>query len=62
MSVYRTIGPLVTIYGHGSHLGHVTSIMLMNFHFLVLYLQAYIQNLAENGPVVAEKSKFNFHV
>ena len=24
-----------TIYGHGSHLGHVTSIMLTNFHFLV---------------------------
>ena len=25
-----------TIYGHGSHLGHVTSIMSINFHFLVL--------------------------
>ena len=24
-----------TIYGHGSHLGHVTSIMLINFHYLV---------------------------
>ena len=24
-----------TIYGHGSHLGHVTRIMLTNFHFLV---------------------------
>ena len=24
-----------TIYGHGGHLGHVTSIMLINFHFLV---------------------------
>ena len=24
-----------TIYGRGSHLGHVTSIMLINFHFLV---------------------------
>ena len=24
-----------TIYGHGGHLGHVTSIMLVNFHFLV---------------------------
>ena len=22
-----------TIYGHGGHLGHVTSIMLINFHF-----------------------------
>ena len=25
-----------TIYGCGGHLGHVTSIMLINFHFLVL--------------------------
>ena len=24
-----------TIYGRGGHLGHVTSIMLSNFHFLV---------------------------
>ena len=24
-----------TIYGHGCHLGHVTRIMLTNFHFLV---------------------------
>ena len=24
-----------TIYGCGSHLGHVTSIVLINFHFLV---------------------------
>ena len=23
------------VYGHGSHLGHVTSITLTNFHFLV---------------------------
>ena len=25
-----------TIYGHGGHLGHVTSIMSADFHFLVL--------------------------
>ena len=24
-----------TVYGHGGHLGHVTRIMLTNFHFLV---------------------------
>ena len=24
-----------TIYGHGGHLGHVTSIMSTDFHFLV---------------------------
>ena len=26
---------IFTIYGHGGHLGHVTSIMLSDFHFLV---------------------------
>ena len=26
---------IFTIYGHGSHLGHVTSIMSSDFHFLV---------------------------
>ena len=25
-----------TIYGHGGHFGHVTSIMSSDFHFLVL--------------------------
>ena len=24
-----------TIYGHGSHLGHVTNFILINFHFHV---------------------------
>ena len=28
-------GRVFTIFGRGSHLGHVTSIMLINFHFLV---------------------------
>ena len=27
---------LFTIYGHGSHLSDLTSIMMMNFHFHVL--------------------------
>ena len=27
---------VLTIYGHGGHLGHVTSIMSSDFHFLVL--------------------------
>ena len=33
----KMIFKMFTIYGHDmySHLGHVTSIMLMNFHFLV---------------------------
>ena len=28
--------------------------------FISLFLKAYIQHLVENGPVVAEKSKFEF--
>ena len=31
-----------TIYGHGGHLGHVTSIMASDFHSL--YLKAFIKN------------------
>ena len=26
---------VLTIYGHGGHLGHMTSIISANFHFLV---------------------------
>ena len=43
-----------TIYG--SHLGHVTSIMLINL--ISLFLKNYKQNLVENGPLVSEESKF----
>ena len=45
-----------TVYEHGTRLGHVTSIILMNF--ISLYLQAYIQNLAEDGLVVTEKQLY----
>ena len=48
---------IYTIYGHGSHLDYVTSIIIINFHFLV---PKYIQNLVENGPLVSEISKFQF--
>ena len=34
---------IFTIYGHVGHLGHVTSIMLSDFHFLVP--ESFIQNL-----------------
>ena len=41
--------------GHGGHLGHVTSIMLIIF--ISVYLKAYMQNLVKNGNVVSEKRK-----
>ena len=47
-----------TIYGHGRHLGHVTSIMSSDFHFLVP--ESFIQNLVQNGQVVSEKIWFEF--
>ena len=45
-----------TIYGHGGHLGHVTSII--SKIFISMYIKAYMQNLVQNGPVVSEKSVF----
>ena len=46
------------MYGHGGHLGHVTSIMSLDFHFL--YLKAFIQNLVQISTVVSEKIRFEF--
>ena len=43
------------MYGLGGHLGHVNSIMLMNFHFLV---PKHSLNLVKYGSMVSEKSKF----
>ena len=34
-SVEKDFCRVFTIYGHRGHLGHVTSIMLSHFHFLV---------------------------
>ena len=47
-----------SIYGRGGHLGHVTSLMSSDFHFL--YLKAFVQNLVQNGSVVSKKIRFEF--
>ena len=39
-------------------IAHATSIILMIFISIYIYLKAYIQNLVKNGPVVSEKSMF----
>ena len=49
---------LLTIYGHSVHLGHVTSIMLINFHLHVHVPKSLHTKFGQNGPVVSEKSKF----
>ena len=40
-----------TIYGRGGHLSHVTSIMLINIHFLVP--KRIDTKFGYNGPVVS---------
>ena len=47
-----------TIYGRGGHLGHVTSIMSSEFHFLVP--ESFHKNLVQIGTVVVEKIRFEF--
>ena len=47
-----------TIYGHGGHLGHMTSILLTNFYFLVP--ESFHTKFVQNGTVVYEKIWFEF--
>ena len=47
-----------TIYGHGGHLGHVTSIMSSDFYFLVP--ESFHKNLVQISTVVSEKIRFEF--
>ena len=42
------------MYGHGGHLGHVTSTMLICFYF---HVPKSLQSLVKNGPVVSEKKQ-----
>ena len=51
-------GRVFTIYGRGGHLGHVTSIMSSDFHFLVP--ESCHKNLVQIGTVVSEKIRFEF--
>ena len=47
-----------TIYGRGGHVGHVTSIMSSDFHFLVP--ENFNKNLVHIGTVVSEKIRLKF--
>ena len=51
---------LLTIYGHGSHLGHVT--IIISKSIISLYLKAYIQNLVKMAKLFPRKSSFNFDI
>ena len=52
--VWRPSWSCLTIYGHGGHLGHVTSIMSSDFQPLVS------ESLVQIGTVVSEKIQFEF--
>ena len=47
-----------SIYRHGGHLGHVTSIMSSDFHFLVP--ESFHKKLVQIGKIVSEKIRFEF--
>ena len=47
-----------TRYGHGGHLGHVTSIMSSDFHFLVP--KSFHKKLVQISKVNSEKIQFEF--
>ena len=51
-------GEIACVYGHGGHLGHVTSIMSSDFHFLIL--GSFHTNLVQINTVVSEKIRFEF--
>ena len=46
------------IYGRGGHLGHVTRIMLTNFHFLVP--ESFHTKFSSEWPNSSEKIRFEF--
>ena len=48
-----------TIYGHGGHLGHVTSIMSSDFHFLVPE-SIHKKNWFRSTKLIMRKSGLNF--
>ena len=49
-----------TIYGHGGHLGHVTRIMITNFHFLVPESFHKKFGSIQIGTEVSETIRFEF--
>ena len=50
---YKIIEGFFTIHGPGGHLGHLTSIISSDFHFLVP--ESFHKNLVQIGKVVTEK-------
>ena len=53
MVLQKIFEGFLTKCGYVGHLGNVTSIMSLNFNFIVQ--KTYIQNLVQNGQLVSEK-------
>ena len=56
--MFKDFQRVFTIYGHGGHIGHVTSVMSSDLHFLVP--ESFHKKLVQIGKVVSEKFRFEF--
>ena len=52
---------VLTIYEHGSHVGHVTQLICINFHFLFSLKLSY-EFRFQIGPLFLRKTSFNFEI
>ena len=50
-----------TIYGHGSHVGHVTQLICINFHSLFSLKPSY-EFWFQIAPLFLRKTSFNFEI
>ena len=50
-----------TIYGHGSHVGHVTQLSCINFRFLFSLKLSY-EFWFQIAPLFLRKTSFNFEI
>ena len=52
---------VLTIYGHGSHVGHVTKLNCISFHSLFSLKLSY-EFWFQIAPLVLRKTSFNFEI
>ena len=52
----------LTIYGHGSHVGHVTQLICINFHFFIFSLKLSYEFWFQIAQLFLRKTSFNFEI
>ena len=57
----KTIFKVFTIYGHGSHVGHVTQLICINFHSLFSLKLSY-EFWFKIADLFLRKTSFNFEI